>query len=243
LQGFETTNSIPYAGKTVTMSFYARAGANYSPTSSILQAQLYSGTGTDQTPTSAFTGQATVINQNATLTTTWQRFTYTASIAATATQLKTIFSMAPTGTAGTNDYYEITGVQIDIGSVALPIRRNGATIQGELAACQRYYYRLTSADAYSTFGVGNAYSTVSAQITCFTPVSMRVEPTSVDFATLCLFDGQNTIVVVTTCTLYNSGNQAVTVTPAVSSGLTAFRPYALLSNGSSSGYIGFSAEL
>jgi hypothetical protein len=172
LQGFETTNSIPYAGKTVTMSFYARAGSNYSPTSSILQAQLYSGTGTDQTPTSAFTGQVAVINQNATLTTTWQRFTYTASVGATATQLKPIFSMTPTGTASTNDYYEITGVQLDIGSVALPIRRNGATIQGELAACQRYYNTNTFAFRLITqANAGAAYA-----FTTYLP-QMRPTPT------------------------------------------------------------------
>jgi hypothetical protein len=177
LQGFETTNSIPYAGKTVTMSFYARAGANYSPTSSILQAQLYSGTGTDQSPTAAFTGQATVINQNATLTTTWQRFTYTASVGATATQLKTIFSMAPSGTAGAADFYEITGVQLDIGSVALPVRRNGATIQGELAACQRYYYAHVSGGS-KAFGNASNFTSSFAQGYVQFPVTMRTAPTT-----------------------------------------------------------------
>ena len=33
-QSFESVNSIPYAGKTVTFSFYARAGANFSAASS-----------------------------------------------------------------------------------------------------------------------------------------------------------------------------------------------------------------
>jgi hypothetical protein len=181
LQGFETTNSIPYAGKTVTMSFYARAGANYSPTSSILQAQLYSGTGTDQSPTAAFTGQATVINQNATLTTTWQRFTYTASIGATATQLKTIFSMAPTGTAGANDYYEITGVQLDIGSVALPVRRNGATIQGELAACKRYLPSISVPSTSSTveYFIGYAALTNTSVFAIPLDVQARVSPTGI----------------------------------------------------------------
>ena len=242
LQGFETTNSIPYAGKTVTMSFYARAGANYSPTSSILQAQLYSGTGTDQSPTAAFTGQATVINQNATLTTTWQRFTYTASIGATATQLKTIFSMAPTGTAGAADFYEITGVQLDIGSVALPVRRNGATIQGELAACQRYYWRISNGSVYSSYGTGVAGSSTLAYIVINYPTSMRINPTSVDFSTLMLSDSANNNAV-TNLTLDQPNTGKATLTVFTAGGMTQYRPQNLVNNNNTAGYLGFSAEL
>jgi hypothetical protein len=138
-QNFESVNSIPFAGKIVTMSFYARAGANYSQASSGLGVFLLSGTGTDQNAINGLTGSVNVISQTATLTTTWQRFTYSATIGATATQIVPYFVFTPVGTAGAADYYEITGVQIDIGSVALPFRTYAATIQGELAACQRYY--------------------------------------------------------------------------------------------------------
>ena len=138
-QNFETVNSIPYAGKTVTLSFYARAGANFSATSNTLTAQVYSGTGTDQSVFTGFTGQATVLSSAVTLTTTWQRFTATATVGATATQLALYFQYSPTGTAGANDYYEITGVQLEVGSVATPFKTYAGTIQGELAACQRYY--------------------------------------------------------------------------------------------------------
>ena len=131
-QTFESVNSIPYAGKTITFSFYARKGANYSSASDLLNINLGSGTGTDQNyVTTGFTGSVTVINQNATLTATWQRFTYSATVGATATQLGFYFNYTPVGTAGTNDYYEVTGVQIDIGSVALPFRTYAATIHTE----------------------------------------------------------------------------------------------------------------
>jgi hypothetical protein len=245
LQGFETSNSIPYAGKTVTMSFYARAGANYSPTSSILQAQLYSGTGTDQSPTAAFTGQATVINQNATLTTTWQRFTYTASVGATATQLKTIFSMAPTGTAGANDFYEITGVQLDIGSVALPVRRNGATIQGELSACQRYYIRQGGDTAFQTLASGYGASTTTAVTTMILPGKMRVAPTSVDFSTIRVHNTSAgyAITAVAIDTNFNSSFQAVVTSTIGSASLTIANGYIIGANNSTSAYLGFSAEL
>jgi len=137
---FESVNSIPFAGKTVTLSFYARAGANYSATSSALTARLVSGTGTDQNYIhTGYSGQANVINQTPTFTTTWQRFQYTATVGTTATQLGIFFGFTPVGTAGANDYYEITGIQLELGSIATPFHTYAATYQGELAACQRYY--------------------------------------------------------------------------------------------------------
>ena len=137
-QSFESANSIPLAGKTITLSFYARAGANYSAASSVLSANLYSGTGTDQNYIAGYTGTATIISSNVTLTTTWQRFTLTGTVGATATELTTLFANTPVGTAGANDYYEITGVQVEAGSVATPFTTATGTLQGELMLCQRY---------------------------------------------------------------------------------------------------------
>ena len=174
----ETANSVPFAGKQVTLSFYARKGANYSATSSLLRVLLSSGTGTDQNPIVGYTGGADVIDTTVTLTTTWQRFSINATFGATMTEFSPNFFWTPTGTAGAADYYEITGIQIDIGSVALPVRRNGATIQGELAACQRYYYQiggtsLSGGDA----GNGHYYNSTNAYILTTFPVTMRNAPT------------------------------------------------------------------
>lgn len=179
-QSFESANSIPYAGKTVTLSFYARAGANYSATSNLLNASIITGTGTDQNLQNGYTGAATPLSQNATLTTTWQRFSYSATLAAITTELAVSFSNTPVGTASTNDYFEVTGVQIDIGSVALPFRTNGATIQGELAACQRYYSRVNGTTVGgSTWIIGHITgASPSYAIGCYHyPVEMRVAPT------------------------------------------------------------------
>jgi hypothetical protein len=118
-QSFESVNSIPFAGKTVAVSFYARAGANYSPTSSILNVQLQSGTGTDQNIlTAGYTGGVTVFTSLTTLTTTWQRFTATGTIGSTATEIGLFIAATPTGTAGANDWFEITGVQVEIAASA-----------------------------------------------------------------------------------------------------------------------------
>ena len=248
VQNFETLNSVPLAGKSVTISFYARAGANYSPTSSYLTCQIISGTGTDQNVViGGFTGQTGVISQNATLTTTWQRFSYTGTIPTNSTQIATLFGYTPTGTAGAADYFEVTGVQLEIGSYADNYYSNQPTYQGELAACQRYYQRMT-ADAtavYKTFSTGWAASTTAGIGYFYTPVTMRVTPTSVDYSTLQWADGANAGVAVTAVAVNTSfcGNQVLAVDATVASGLTQYRPYMLRAANSSTAYLGFNAEL
>jgi hypothetical protein len=242
-QGFETINSIPFVGKTVTLSFYARAGANYSATSNLLTVQLIGGTGTDQGPYS-YTGTTTPVNTTATLTTTWQRFTFTGSVGSTVTELATRLFFDPTGTAGANDYFEVTGVQIDIGSVALPFRTYAGTIQGELAACQRYYYRQGGSQVYQHMAFASGQNATIAGTEIVMPVQMRVTPSSVDFSTLALGDGVNPLASVSSLTLITSESSPTWAHINVTaSGLTAFRPYNLFTNNSYSGYIGLSAEL
>jgi hypothetical protein len=177
-QPMETINSIPFAGKTVTLSFYARAGANFSATSSILVGQLYSGTGTDQNQQgSGYTGQVAVgSGASHTLTSTWQRFTVSGTVATNATELQPVFYYTPVGTAGANDYFEITGVQLEVGSVATAFKTQGVTLAGELAACQRYYY-LHASGSSKALGLASVYNTGEINTQHSFPVTMRTTPT------------------------------------------------------------------
>ena len=176
-QSFESVNSIPFAGKTITVSFYAKAGANYSSASSVFKMQIYSGTGTDQNVLSGLTGSALVIDGSATLTTTYQRFTFTGTVAATATQLAIYSFYTPVGTAGANDWAEITGVQIDIGSVALPFRTFSQTLQGELQACRRYLPAYSGSNNDNIMGYSYATNNAIYGFQFDTPA--RVYPTGI----------------------------------------------------------------
>lgn len=172
---FETADSFRFAGQTVTLSFWAKAGANFSQPSSVLTSQIYSGTGTNQNITSgAYTGQVTVANQNNTLTTSWQRFSVTAAVGSTATQIALLFITTPNGTAGANDWFEITGVQLELGSVATSFKRSaGGSIQGETSACQRYYWRNQSTTG---FVVGDYYTSTRFFGAYKFPTTMRIAP-------------------------------------------------------------------
>ena len=177
-QSFESVNSIPFAGKTVTLSFYARAGANFSAASSQLGIQLYSGTGTDQNISGAYTGLTAVVNQTPTLTTTWQRFSYTGSVASTATELAISMLYQTVGTAGAADYFEVTGVQLEVGSSVTAFNTYATTIQGELGACQRYYY-LVGAGSNKPLGSSLNETTTITYVDVYAPVTMRTAPTIV----------------------------------------------------------------
>jgi hypothetical protein len=241
----ETSNAIPYAGKIVTYSFYARKGADYSATSNALVYYVRTGTGTDQNPFSAYTGGALTISSTATLTTTWQRFTATATLPVGTTEFAPQFEFTPTGTASTNDYFEVTGIQLEVGSVATQFSRAGSTIQQELAACQRYFYTITSADAaFTRFGVGQAYATTAASFALPFPVSLRVAPSSVTVV-------GNVAAITANAATLNNGTIAIEATSknliglgiTGTSGLVAGNATQIMSNNTTSASLSFSAEL
>ena len=245
---FESVNSIPYAGKTVTISAYVRKGTNYSSASDAFSLGIATGTGTDQTlNVTGYTGAAYPVSASATLTTTWQRISATGTLAATATELAVYAGYTPVGTAGAADYFEVTGVQIDIGSVALPFRTYAATLQGELAACQRYYYRATpGTSSYGLFSFwGNATSATNLYSIALLPTTMRTNPSVIDFSTLRVF-GQSTGVYNAISAVALDANSTTLQSVGfniTSTGMTTNSVVGYGANGSTSAYIGFSAEL
>jgi hypothetical protein len=244
-QNIESINSIPFQGKSVTVSFWARAGENYSSSGSSLLCVIYSGTGTDEASRNGITGSSQIISFASTLTTSWQRFTATGIVPSNSNQILPTFYYSPTGTSGANDYYEITGIQLEQGSSATPFSRAGGDIQGELAKCQRYYWRTSTGGTYKGFGFGMGFSTTQARCMIQFPQTMRTTPAGVE--------GGGAIAVMDSVTGYLStgisidGNvmtpQSAYVNVSVASGLTQYRPYFLYSMADANAYIGFSAEL
>ena len=162
----ETKDVIPLRGSVLTLSYYARKGANFSSTGSqFSQLLIYTGTNTDGDP-NAFSGghwtnSTAVLDiyqsygsppHTPTLTTSWQRFSHTTSaVSNSANSMIIEFRTSPTGTAGANDWYEITGVQLEIGPVATPFEHRSYT--DELQRCQRFYQKDLNRRAF--WGSGN----------------------------------------------------------------------------------------
>jgi hypothetical protein len=73
-----------------------------------------------------------------------------------------------------NNYWQITGVQLEVGAVATPFEFEdfGVTV----AKCQRYYWRLVETSS-ERIGTAFAYSASDARTVIQFPVSMRTGPT------------------------------------------------------------------
>ena len=94
--------------------------------------------------------------------------------------------------AATNATFDITGYQIEVGSVATDFEHRSFT--QELALCQRYCYVINmDLGSYSGFQ-GQALSDANAQVINYFPTPMRTEPTYTGSATLCRFQSQNSSV-------------------------------------------------
>ena len=237
-----------FAGSTVTLSFYAKADSG----TPAIFAELAQNFGSGGSPSST----VIVPGGKSTLSTSWQRFSVTISLPsisgktigtnANSSALLVNFWVsggsnfnARTDTLGIqSNTFDIWGVQLEAGSVATPFRRNANSLQGELAACQRYYWR-TSGD--NRVGAGFAVSTTSGIVVINNPVPLRAIATSVDRSGMNWFDGIGGGGF-SALTLTYAGTLTSQVTFTGASGLISRQPIALTTN-SATDFIGFSAEL
>jgi hypothetical protein len=232
-QRIEAANSTILAGQSVTLSFYAKSTAG---SNAVYWISSYAGSADNwSSPTNDQSGSMTI-------TSSWARYsaTFTASSnASNGYQILVGRQDASTVTSTTL----ITGIQLELGSVATSFSRNASTYQTELAACQRYYYRVTAGTSYGAVSlIGSAQSTTTANFQMPLKASMRIAPTSVEYSNIFINDGANLISAGTLVVsgLINPENGGVTSTTTT---LTAFRPYFLCGNNNTAGYLALSAEL
>jgi hypothetical protein len=159
------------AGQTVTVSFWARATGGAS-----LQAifvQEFGAGGSSSTSTTAL---------SITPSTSWQRVTGTVNLPSmvgktvgTSSFLHLIIQLSTV----TDGNLDIWGVQLEAGLAATPFRRNANSIQGELAACQRYYQMVAdgSLGSTKTICIATVYSPTTVIAHLALPVAMRTVPT------------------------------------------------------------------
>jgi hypothetical protein len=170
-QVIETSNAILYAGQTVTLSMYASAS-----TATTMSLQLAYSTGTD----TGIGGSWTDITATGSATFaagTGGAFTRGSAIFAVPSTAKSLrVTLAVSGNIANTVAVYYAGAQLEVGSVATQFRRAGGTIQGELAACMRYFYVIASGDQQSITN-GFYSSSTDCRGNLRYPVQMRVTPT------------------------------------------------------------------
>jgi hypothetical protein len=205
-QSIETSTMMKLANKQVTLSFYARAGANYSASGSLFGARVVAGTGTDiNIIYTGVTGGTEPVSTTPVLTTSWQRFTATGIIPAGTTAGGVYFFFTPTGTASTNDYVDITGIQLEASTLVTPFEQRPIGV--ELALCQRYCLSYVNLAMGYTRNSIDVYSPL-----CDYPTVMRTAPTLRSGATFTVSTGSAGAVTLASETtlnrawLYNGSN-------------------------------------
>jgi hypothetical protein len=225
-----------FAGQTVTFSFYAKANAATTIVTRFVQNFGSGGSGQE------------IIDNSVTIGTAWQRYSVTAtlnSISGKTIGASSYLAVEVRWGNTANGVFDIWGVQLEAGSVATPFRRNANSLQGELAACQRYYFRTLASSAFAVIGgMGYTSNTTNTSATVSAPVTMRAAPTSVDFSQVAVQDSATLVVSVSSVTIdgAQTSNQFIT-TNNTSVGLTAGRFARQIANNNSAAFLGFSAEL
>ncbi len=130
-----------FAGQTATISFWAKASSGTPKISTSIEQNFGSGG----------SGTVYVYGTAPTISTSWARYSMTVSVPSISG--KTIgtsnylqLNVEPSNAYNTNLGYQngtfdIWGVQMEAGSTATAFQTATGTIQGELAACQRYYQK------------------------------------------------------------------------------------------------------
>jgi hypothetical protein len=173
VQYIESANCQDLAGKTVTLSAYCATSASQN-----VDFRIYSNATYGATSASSGWSLISVATVSTTSTMPAKPQSGQFSIPSDAKSLYVI--VRSSGDIATNATMTFTGVQLEAGPVATPFSRHAGTLQGELAACQRYYSRVNGTNVGGSTWI-NGHISGSAPfyaIACYQyPVEMRIAPT------------------------------------------------------------------
>ena len=241
-----------YAGQTVTISFWAKA-ASGTPEISTEVTQYFGTGGSPSATVNTDAGQVT-------LSTSWARYSVTVNVpsisgktigtTANTSFLQLVFWVsagssfnARTGSMGIqSNTFDMWGFQMEAGSTATDFQTASGSLGGELALCQRYYFRNANGSANNWFATGIANTGSAAIAFLQMPVPMRVSPTVLDYANL-LFNDSVTGYSFTSMVIDQKSPTSIVLYATGLSGLTQYRSLALAANSSTSAYLGIGAEL
>ncbi len=161
-----------------------------------------------------------------------------------------ISATGATSVIGTlNATWYITGVQLEVGSVATPFERR--PYGTELALCQRYYYRVTPGAVNLAFpGAGYSINTTAMDANIIFPVTMRTAPSALEqsgTANQYAVNEAGTLISCSSVPVFvgSTTNAVGSMRATVASGLTVGRAGIVRteSTNGATAYLGWSAEL
>ena len=237
--GQKIENVSTLAGGKATLSFWARATLPVTLFSIVARQNFGSGGSTAVSATAA---------SSVSLGSAWTKYVYTFDIP--SIDGKTIgannclqIEWAVTSLVASSAIL-VTGVQFEEGAAATSFRRNAPSIQGELAACQRYYQRLTQpAGNDAGVAMGMQQSTVSSRFVYHCPVPLRAIP-AVSQTNFDVSDDISFATPITSLSIYSTSNSQVLylICAHASSGTTHW-PVVIRSRTASTCYLEFNSEL
>ena len=240
-QALETADSVRAQGQQVTLSFWAKQGANYS--GGALSAAIVSGAGANQSAASlvagSWTSQSSFCTGSISLTTAMTRYSITGNAPANATQLAILLSWTPSGTAGADDSVTVNGVQLEIGSLSA-FEHKSAMI--ELDKCLRYAAVFAEPASGVVLGTGAVMATNSETILIDTDSPFWKAPSvTVSIGTFKINSATGGLVAATA--LAGAPGQTPNGIVFTASATGTAGQAALLQGGGGSGYIVASADL
>ena len=255
----ENKDVIGLVGNTVTFSFKAKVSATtkldnvkaaivaWSGTADTVTSDIISAwgaEGTNPTLIANATYENTPANLN--LTTSYATYSITAPVDTASTQNLILFIWSDVTDTTAGDFLYIAESKLELGSTATAFEYAGGTFQGELAACQRYYYRAgDGTEAYAIVSsTGWTVNSTTAAAFINLPVRFRAVPTAVEFSNIAIQDTGLSFIAVTSASFdTNSFSGNIVNVNLFATGITGGRFARALANNSTSGYLALTAEL